>query len=290
MAEGKRVVVVGGVAGGATCRGPAASARRGLHDHHLRARSVRILRNCGLPYYVGNVIQREARLLLATPELFRERFRIDVHVESEVVSIDRERREVEVRVGATGRTWREPYDALVLATGAAPIRPPSRASTCPGSSPCARSPTAATSAAGSRSVRPSAPSSWAADSSASRWPRTWSTAGLTVSIVEMALQVLPPLDPEMAEPLHERLRAHGVTLHLGDGVAAFEQAEVGLLVTTQSGARLPADLVILAIGVRPEVALARRPGSSWARWVACASTTRCARAIRRSGPSGTWSR
>jgi len=260
MAEGKRVVVVGGVAGGATC---AARLRRLDESCTItifeRGPYVSFA-NCGLPYYVGSVIQREARLLLATPELFRERFDIDVHVANEVVAIDRERREVEVREAATDRTIREPYDALVLATGAAPIRPPLPGIDLPGIFVLRTIPD-------SREIK-----RWIKERKAKRavvvgggfvgleMAENLVQRGLEVTIVEAAAQVLPPLDPEMAEPVHERLRANGVALQLGDGVTGFEQSDGALAVKTGKGAGFPADIVILAMGVLPEAGLARDAG------------------------------
>jgi len=119
----KRVLVVGGVAGGATC---AARVRRLAEDAEIvvfdRGPYVSFA-NCGLPYYVGNVIEDEKKLLLASAELFRARFNIEVRTENEVMSIDRERREIEVKRLQTGEVYHERYDALVLSPGAMPIQP-----------------------------------------------------------------------------------------------------------------------------------------------------------------------
>ena len=120
----KRVLIVGGVAGGASC---AARLRRQAEDAEIvlfeRGPYVSFA-NCGLPYYVGNVIQDEKKLLVASAELFKTRFNIQVRTENEVMAIDRERREIEVKRLHTGEVYREKYDALVLSPGAAPIRPP----------------------------------------------------------------------------------------------------------------------------------------------------------------------
>ena len=119
----KKVLIVGGVAGGASC---AARVRRQAEDAEIivfeRGPYVSFA-NCGLPYYVGSVIQDEEKLLLASAELFRTRFNVEVRTESEVIAIDRERREIEVKRLPTGEIYREAYDALVLAPGATPIRP-----------------------------------------------------------------------------------------------------------------------------------------------------------------------
>ena len=260
MAEHRRVLIVGGVAGGASC---ATRLRRLDESSEIvifdRGPFVSFA-NCGLPYYVGGVIRDEARLLLATPELFRERFRIDVRVESEVVAVDRARREIEVRETATGRSSRERYDVLVLAAGAAPLRPPLPGIDLPGIFALRTIPD-------SRRIR-----EWIDARAARRavivgggfigleMAENLAQRGLAVTVVEMAPHVLPPFDAEMTEEIHDHLRRHNVSLRLADGVASFEAQEGGLLVRTSGGARLDADLVVLAIGVRPETTLARSAG------------------------------
>jgi len=120
----KKVVIIGGVAGGASC---AARLRRQREDLEIflidRGKYVSFA-NCGLPYYVGEIITEEKKLLVATPELFRERFNIQVHVETEVLSIDRQSKRLSVKNLATGELYDEPYDALVLSPGAGPVKPP----------------------------------------------------------------------------------------------------------------------------------------------------------------------
>jgi NADPH-dependent 2,4-dienoyl-CoA reductase/sulfur reductase-like enzyme/rhodanese-related sulfurtransferase len=217
--------------------------------------------NCGLPYYVGNVISDERRLLVASPEMFHERFNIDVQTETEVTSIDRKSHTVTVCDVCTGKTRLERYDVLVLSLGAAPIRPLLPGVDLPGVFAVRTIPD-------SRRIR-----SWIADHNA----KTAVVVGggfiglemvenlihreLSVTILEQLPQVMPPLDPEMAVPLMEHLGSNGIQLHLGDGLARIEERDGGgLVVVAESGARLPADLVILAIGVRPETALAKDAG------------------------------
>jgi NADPH-dependent 2,4-dienoyl-CoA reductase/sulfur reductase-like enzyme len=124
MSPAKRILIVGGGAGGASC---AARARRLSETAEIllfdRGPYVSFA-NCGLPYYVGQVIAEETKLLLATAELFKTRFNIEVRTESDVIAIDRERQEIAVQRLSTGEVNREPYDALVLAPGAAPVLPP----------------------------------------------------------------------------------------------------------------------------------------------------------------------
>lgn len=262
MSSPKRVLIVGGVAGGASC---AARLRR-LDE----ACSIVVLErgpfvsfaNCGLPYHVGGVIEDEGDLLLASPELFRDRFRIEVRPLHEAVSIDRARREVEVRDSAAGRTYREAYDALVIAPGAAPVRPPLPGVDLPGVFTMRTIPDA-------RSIR-----AWIEAKGAARAvvvgagfigleaAENLRRRGLAVSVIEALPQVFPPLDPEMAHLVAAHLEREGVHLLLGDPVSGFEAVDEGVAVRTQSGAAVAGDVVLLSIGVRPETALARSAGLS----------------------------
>jgi len=257
-----RILIVGGVAGGASC---AARARRLSEESEIiifeRGPYVSFA-NCGLPYYVGDVIPDESDLLVATPQYFRERFNIDVRVQSEVTAIDRQKNEVEVKSTGTGETYREGYDSLVLSPGATPIRPPLPGIDLPGIFSLRTIPD-------SRRIK-----EWIVEQQAERavivgggfigleMTENLVGRGISVSIVEMLSQVMPALDPEMAVPVQDHLVASGVSLHLGDAVAGFGPGAdgSGIIVTTQSGEEHPCDLVILAIGVRPEIKLAREAG------------------------------
>jgi NADPH-dependent 2,4-dienoyl-CoA reductase/sulfur reductase-like enzyme/rhodanese-related sulfurtransferase len=257
----KRVVIVGGVAGGATC---AARLRRQDEDAEIlvleRGPYVSFA-NCGLPYYVGNVIQEESKLLLAWPSLFRERFDIEVRTRNEVLAIDRTASTVLVRDLETGREYSEPYDALVLSPGASPIRPPWPGIDLPGIFTLRTIPD-------SREIR-----HWIDEKKTRNavvvgggfigleMAENLAHRGIAVTIVELANQVMPPLDPDMAEYAKQRLESRGVTLALADAVSKFGQrSKGGLSVHTKSGETYNADLVVLAIGVRPETALARAAG------------------------------
>jgi NADPH-dependent 2,4-dienoyl-CoA reductase/sulfur reductase-like enzyme/rhodanese-related sulfurtransferase len=256
-----RVLIVGGVAGGASC---AARLRRVSEDAEIilfdRGPYVSFA-NCGLPYYVGDVIQEEKKLLVASPELFQTRFRIEVRTENEVTLVDREQQEIEIKRLRTGESYREKYDALVLSPGAAPIRPPLPGIDLPGIFVLRTIPD-------SRKIR-----SWITEHNARRavvvggglvgleMAENLTRRGIAVTVIEMLDQVLPPLDAEMAQPVHEHLVKNGVALQLGDAVAGFAQAADGTLnVATRSGLNFPADLAILAIGVRPETKLAKDAG------------------------------
>lgn len=258
---GKRVLIVGGVAGGMS----AATRLRRLDEHAAivvfeRGPHVSFA-NCGLPYYLGGEIADRGKLLVQTPERLHEVFNLDVRVRSEVVRIDRERQEVEVRDLAAGRTYTERYDALVLSTGAAPLVPP-----IPGID-----------RAGHFTLRNLDDTdrihAWVGQKDARRavvvgagfigleMAEQLHRRGLSVAVVELLPQVLGPLDPEMVAPIHQELRRHGVELHLGDKVARFDAGPaLASDVVLASGQVLPADVVILGLGVRPESRLAKEAG------------------------------
>ena len=257
----KRILIVGGVAGGASC---AARARRLDEQAEIiifdKGPDVSFA-NCGLPYYVGNVIRQESSLTVASPDTFRQRFNIEVRVLNEVLAIDRLASEIEVEELTSGRVYRERYDALVLSPGAAPVRPPLPGIELPGIFTLRTIPD-------SREIR-----EWIEQKQARsavvvgggfiglEMAENLVQRGLQVTVLEMMNQVLPPLDPEMAEPVQERLTLHGVKLALGDGVAAFERgAGDRIIVRSKNGISHESDLVILAIGVRPETALAKAAG------------------------------
>ena len=256
----RRVLIVGGVAGGASC---AARLRRLDETVEIvlfdRGPYVSFA-NCGLPYYVGNVISDERRLLVASREMFRERFNIEVETDTEVLGVDCSARTITARNTQTGATRIERYDALVLSPGAAPIRPPLPGVDLPGVFAVRTIPD-------SRRIR-----SWIADRNAKsavvigggfiglEMVENLMHRGLSVAILEKLPQVMPPLDPEMAAPLMEHLAAKGVTLHMNDGLARIEESGGRLIVVAESGRRLVADLAVLAIGVRPETKLAKDAG------------------------------
>jgi NADPH-dependent 2,4-dienoyl-CoA reductase/sulfur reductase-like enzyme/rhodanese-related sulfurtransferase len=261
VAAKMRILIVGGVAGGASC---AARARRLSEEAEIiifdRGDYVSFA-NCGLPYYVGNVIKEEKSLLVATPELFMKRFRIDVRLRSEVTTIDRGKSEIEVRDLLTGNRYRERYDALVLSPGAAPVKPLLPGIDLAGIFTLRTIPD-------TRLIR-----DWIEQSQAKRalvvgggfigleMTENFVRRGLGVTIVEMQPHLMPALDPEMATSIHERLIQRGVALRLNDSVVRFERgAAGGIAVGLKSGESEVTDLVILSVGVRPETKLAKEAG------------------------------
>jgi len=257
----RRVLIVGGVAGGASC---AARLRRLDEAAEIvvfdRGPYVAFA-NCGLPYYVGDVIADEQKLLVASPELFRERFNIAVHTDTDVIALDAAARTITVRDGHTNESRVERYDVLVLSPGAAPIRPPIAGVDLPGVFAVRNIPD-------SRRIR-----AWIDERHAKsavvvgggfiglEMVENLQHRGLSVTVLEKLPQVMPPLDPEMAIPLMEHLQGKGVQLRLGDGLSRIETSQNGqLAVIAESGATMNADLVILALGVKPETSLARMAG------------------------------
>ena len=257
----KRVVIVGGVAGGATC---AARLRRLDEDAEIvildRGYYVSFA-NCGLPYFVGNVIREESKLLLASPDLFRERFNIEVRLRNEAVAIDRQSRHVLVRDIDSQREYREPYDALVLSPGASPVRPPLPGIDLPGIFTLRTLPDSEDIREWIESRNPRRAVVVGGGFIGLEMAENLVHRGMDVTIIEMADQLMPPLDPEMAEFVRRRVATHTAHVQLSDGVAGFEQAsDRNLTVRTQAGAAFDAGLVVLAIGVRPESNLAREAG------------------------------
>ncbi len=282
----RRLVIVGGVAGGASA---AARARRLCEKCEIivfeRGRHVSFA-NCGLPYFVGGEIVEQDSLLLQTPDTLRARFNLDVRVNTEVVAIDRARQVVRVRELTTTREYDQPYDSLVLSTGASPLKPPIPGIDRPGHFTVRNVPDVEHIMAWIKDCPPreitSADAGANTESSVSRGKACRAVVvgggyiglemaeqlkhcGLGVTVVEALPQVMAPLDPEMAAWLHAELKANGVTLHLGDSVAAFEAPQAGetaraSVVVLKSGKRIEADTVVLGLGVRPETSLAKNAG------------------------------
>lgn len=256
----KTIVIVGGVAGGASC---ATRLRRMDEEAEIiviERGPYASFANCGLPYHIGGIIENESDLLVAKGPLFKERYGIDLRTRHEVMSIDREAREVEIRDLDSDRIYRQAYDALVLSPGAAPLRPPLPGIDLPGIFTVRNIPDA-------RMIR-----SWIEQRSAKKavivgggfigleMAENLRHLGLEVTLVEMLPQVMPPMDVEMISPVHDYLESKGIKLVLGAAVAGFAEHGNGLKVQVKDGRTFDADLVILAIGVRPETSLAKAAG------------------------------
>ena len=294
-----KVIIVGGVAGGASC-----AARLRRLDENAEILMVErgpyvSYANCGLPYHVGGIIKEESSLLVATAELFRERFAIDVRTNCEAIEILPKEKKVKLRDVRSGEVTEHAYDKLVLSPGAPSIRPPLPGIDLPGIFHVRTVPDARHInewiAARTAAVEPAKAKLRAVVVGGGfiglEMAENLVHRGFEATVVEMAGQVLAPADEEFARAVEAHLRKHGVQLALGDGVAAFEDAGNGVIdVRTKSGKAHRADLVILAIGVRPDTALAKTAGLRSANAAASAWTTGCAPAIRTSSPWATPSR
>ncbi len=292
MTPSPRILIVGGVAGGASAAARARRLSEGASIVLFERGPYVSFANCGLPYHLGGVIEERARLLVQTPESLNARFDIEVRVNTEVLSIDTRAQVVVARNLKTGKETREPYDALVLSPGAAAIRPgipgvedariftlrsmedmdailavlskggprdglgrgvealPERHVGVPGG----------TSRASLAGGRPLTALVIGGGFIGLELAEQFRHRGLAVTLVEKLPHVLGVADAEMTFPLQEELTRQGVDLRLGRFVAAFEQ-EAGLLVAVlDDGDRIPCDLAILSVGVRPETRLAQAAG------------------------------
>ena len=254
-----KYVIIGGVAGGAT-----AAARLRRVDEQaeiilLEKGKYISYANCGLPYYIGGVIAEREKLLVQTPASFGQRFRIDVRVENEVVAIDPEKKTLTIRK-ADGKEYEETYDKLLLSPGANPVKPPLEGIDSEGIFTL-------------RNVEDTDQiKAYITDKQVKRavvvgagfigleMAENLHHAGVAVSVVEMGNQVMAPIDFSMAAHIHQHLIQKGVSLYLEEGVTHFRRTEQGITVFLKSGKTIPADMVLLSIGVRPATALAQQAG------------------------------
>ena len=254
-----KYVIIGGVAGGAT-----AAARLRRVDEQaeiilLEKGKYISYANCGLPYYIGGVIAEREKLLVQTPASFGQRFRIDVRVENEAVAIDPEKKTLTIRK-ADGKEYEETYDKLLLSPGANPVKPPLEGIDSEGIFTL-------------RNVEDTDQiKAYITDKQVKRavvvgagfigleMAENLHHAGVAVSVVEMGNQVMAPIDFSMAAHIHQHLIQKGVSLYLEEGVTHFRRTEQGITVFLKSGKTIPADMVLLSIGVRPATALAQQAG------------------------------
>jgi NADPH-dependent 2,4-dienoyl-CoA reductase/sulfur reductase-like enzyme/rhodanese-related sulfurtransferase len=273
-----KVIIVGGVAGGASC---AARLRR-LDE---RAEILVVERgpyisyaNCGLPYYIGGLIPRESKLVLADAALFKAQLNVEVRTLCEAVSIDPAAKTVDLRDVATGAVTKESYDKLVLSPGAAPIWPPLPGIDLPGvfkvrTVPDVHAirewmeghvadPTGLDTYTGTQTVLPARRAVVVGGGFIGlEMAENLVHLGLDVTLVQRGTQLMSPMDPEMARYVERHVARNGVRLALDENVTGFRQAAGSALeVLTESGKAIPADIVVMGIGVRPEVGLARTAG------------------------------
>ncbi|HCR84348.1 MAG TPA: hypothetical protein DIW07_13250, partial [Lachnospiraceae bacterium] len=255
-----KTVIIGGVAGGAT-----AAARLRRKDESMEI--VMFERgdyisyaNCGLPYYIGNVIQNRNSLLLQTPAAMKAKFNIDVRTSCEVQKISKDTQTLWIRNLKTGDEYEESYDTLIIATGSSPLKPPIPGIdgrhiytlwTIPDTD-------AIKEVVSKESLKRAAVIG--GGFIGLEMAENLRKAGIEVTIIEMLDQVMAPVDYEMAQLLHENIRANQVELILKDGVDSFQEVDNHTVIHLKSGKMITVDMVLLSIGVRPNSSLARKAG------------------------------
>ncbi len=256
----KKILIVGGVAGGAST---AARMRRMDENAEIimfeRGEYISFA-NCGLPYYIGGAIEERSALLVQTPEGMKSRFNIDVRVQNEVLSINREKKTVSVNDIANNKKYEESYDVLVLSPGSTPLKPPIPGIDSPNVFTLWNIPDVDRIKSYVDHTKPQKAVVIGGGFIGLEMAENLHDRGMEVSVVEMANQVMAPVDFEMAQIVHRHMKQKKVNLYLGDGVQSFEYHNGLTKVKLQSGKVVEADIVMLSIGVRPQSELAKAAG------------------------------
>ncbi|MEG0291786.1 MAG: DsrE/DsrF/DrsH-like family protein [Anaerovoracaceae bacterium] len=257
---GTKTVIIGGVAGGATA---AARLRRLDEDREiimLERGGYISYANCGLPYYIGDVIKSRDLLLLQKPEVVKARFNIDVRIYNEATKIDRANKVVQIKNLQTGEVYEESYDNLIIATGSSPLKPPIEGIDGEDIYTLWTIPDTDTIREFVDKKAPKTAAVIGGGFIGLEMAENLHKRGVSVSIIEAQNQVMAPVDFEIAQLLHENMSMNDVNLILGDGVKSFQKTENGTTITLASGKTLEVDLVILSIGVKPNSTLAKEAG------------------------------
>ena len=253
-------LIIGGVAGGATV---AARLRRMDEKANIilfeRGKYVSYA-NCGLPYYIGDTINNREKLFVQTVKGFTDRFRIDIRTEQEVTAIHPDRKEVEVRKLSTDETYTVTYDKLVLSPGAEPLRPDIEGIGSKKIFTLRNVPDTDTIKNYVNTEKPKRAIVVGGGFIGLEMAENLHDLGIQVDVVEMANQVMAPLDFSMAAIVQQQLTDKGVGVHLEDGVSRFEEKNGGVAVHLHSGKQIATDMVLLSIGIRPETKLAKDAG------------------------------
>ncbi len=259
----KKILIIGGVAGGASA---AARARR-LDEHAeiiVFERGPHIsFANCGLPYHIGGEIELREKLLLQTPESFKNRFNVDIRVQNEVLSIDKQAQTVIVRDLATKKEYTESYDALILSPGAGPFVPPISGIRNNLTYTLRNVPDMDAIIASIEVNKPQHATVCGGGFIGLEMAEALRHRNIKVTIVELGPQVMAPVDIEIANALHDELEQHEVELKLGKAlqeVAPSDGADKSLTLILNDGSLLETNLLIMAVGVKPETSLAKQAG------------------------------
>jgi NADPH-dependent 2,4-dienoyl-CoA reductase/sulfur reductase-like enzyme/rhodanese-related sulfurtransferase len=255
-----KLLIIGGVAGGATA---AARARR-LDEHAeiiLFERGEYIsFANCGLPYYIGNVIQNRENLLVTTAEAFKARYNIDIRLFTEVLSIDRVNKRVRARDIMTCRIYEETYDRIILSPGAEPVKPALKGIELNNIFNLRNIPDSDLIKARIDEDKPESAVVIGGGFIGLEMAENLVKRGVKTTLVEMLDQLMPPLDYEMSAIVNEHLKEKGVECYLSDGVRGFSENHGRIIVYTEKDRSVECDMVILSVGVKPENKLAREAG------------------------------
>jgi NADPH-dependent 2,4-dienoyl-CoA reductase/sulfur reductase-like enzyme/rhodanese-related sulfurtransferase len=260
MTKRLKLLIIGGVAGGATA---AARARR-LDEHAeiiVFERGEHIsFANCGLPYYIGQVIKDRDALFVTTKDAFSQRYNIDIRNFSEVISIDRNRKMVDIKDLRKGETYEESYDKIILSPGAEPLKPPIEGIGLDNIFNLKNIPDSDLIKSHLDKIKPRSAIIVGGGFIGLEMAENLHLRGVKTTIIEMLDQVMVPLDFEMAALVQAHLEEEGVRCVLGAGVTSFSKRDNHLMVTTSDEKHYESDLVILSIGIRPENRLAREAG------------------------------
>ena len=256
----KKVLIIGGVAGGATTAARLRRLDESLEIVIFERGEYISYANCGLPYHIGNVIKERDALLLQTPEAMKAKFNIDVRVNNEVLSIDREKKAVHVKKVKTGEEYDESYDVLLISTGSSPIKPPIPGIDGPGIFTLWTVPDTDRIKKYIADKKPKRAAVIGGGFIGLEMAENLHAAGCEVTVVEMMSQVMAPIDFEMAQMVHENMRMNHVRLELNNGVKQFDHKDGVTTIALQDGKTVEADLVILSIGIKANSQLAKDCG------------------------------
>lgn len=255
-----KVLIVGGVAGGASTAARLRRLDESAEIVMFEKGEYISFANCGLPYYIGEVIREKENLIIQTPQKMKERFNIDVRINSEVIKIDRENKEVEVFDKISNATYTEKYDRLVLSPGAEPVRPNIPGIDLQRIFTIRNIPDTYRIKEFIDAEKPKSAVVVGAGFIGLEMAENLQLKGILTTVVELADHVIGPLDYDMAVIVHQHLRKKGVELYLKDAVNSFSERDYSIDVTLSSGRVLKTDMVIMGVGVRPETKLAKEAG------------------------------
>ena len=256
----KKTVIIGGVAGGATAAARLRRRDESMEIVVLEKGEYISYANCGLPYYIGDVIKSRDALLLQTPEAMRNKFNIDVRVSSEVTKIIPEDKKIEITIKKTGEVYEETYDHLVIATGSSPLKPPIPGIEADNILKLWNVPDTDQIKAYLSEKKPKSVAVIGGGFIGLEMAENLHKQGLKVYVIELQHQVMATIDPEMANLLHENMDHHGVELILGDGVKEFRHQNGATNIILTSGEVVTVDFVFMSIGIRPNSELAKQAG------------------------------